>query len=87
MSLSLPDLTRIAETVAADHDPGLTIVGIASSDSETGRVELLVTVAGCHEHPCTLLVNLPRHEPGEFAAELQRSLRGALDVHQRRRDE
>lgn len=83
MPLSIPELTRIAEVVAAEHDAALRIVGVASSDSDTGRVELLVTVSGCHEEPCTLLINLPRHERTRFEAELRSHLRNALHAHKK----
>jgi hypothetical protein len=46
MPLSLSELTHIAETVAREQHPELTIVGVASTDPDTSRVELLVTVRG-----------------------------------------
>jgi hypothetical protein len=82
MSLSLAELTRIAEAVGREQTPALTIVGVASSDSDSERVELLITVAGCHNEPCTLLLNLSRHERTQFEAELRSELRRTLRTHQ-----
>ena len=81
LSLSLAELTRIAEIVARTHTPELTIVGVTSTDVDSGRVELLVTVSGCHSEPCTLLLNLPRHERGRFEGELSTQLAIALQAH------
>ena len=86
MSLSLPELTRIAEIVAAEHDAHLQVVGVQSSDRDTGRVELLVTIAGCHDEPCTLLLNLPRQDRARFERELSSQLRAALHAHHRPAD-
>ncbi len=81
MPLSLSELTQIAVTVAREHHPELTIVGVASTDPDTSRVELLVTVRGCHEDPCDLLLNLPRHERTRFEAELSTQFRETLQAH------
>ena len=86
MPLSLPELTQIAQTVAREHHDALAVVGVASSDADSGRVELLVTVRGCHVDPCTLLLNLSRLEQGKFEAELRTQLREALRTHTTRED-
>jgi hypothetical protein len=81
MPLSLSELTHIAETFAREHNPALTVVGVASTDPDTSRVELLVTVRGCHNDPCTLLLNLSRDDRNKFEAELGAQLREALRAH------
>jgi hypothetical protein len=86
MPLRLSELTRIAETVVAEHDSALRVVGIASSDGESGRVELLVSVSGCHREPCTISLNVSRQEEGRFKDELMSQLRSALRSHASERD-
>jgi hypothetical protein len=81
MTLTLSELTRIAETVVGEHDPALKVVGVASTDGETGRVELLVRVAGCHHEPCAIALNLSRQEEARFKSELISQLRTALHTH------
>jgi hypothetical protein len=82
MLLSLAEVTRIAETVAREQTPRLKIAGVASRDGDSGRVELLVTVTGCHAEPCTLVLNLSREEPRQLRAELERQLTDAVRAHQ-----
>lgn len=83
MSLTLPELTRIAEAVVREEAPGLTLINVASSDAETGRLELLVTVTGCHREPCTFLINLARQERRGFEAALRDQFRAAVASHQK----
>ena len=44
-------------------------------------MELLVTIAGCHESPCTLLLNVARFDLAVFADELRKEVRKTLDAH------
>jgi hypothetical protein len=82
MTLSLMELKGIAETVAREFSPPLAVEGVASSDADTERVELLVTVTGCHKEPCTVVLNISRKEPSRFKAELEDQLRAVLRTHQ-----
>ena len=84
MILPLPDLTQIAEAAIREHDSSLISLGIASSDGESGRVELLVRVGGCRDDPCTLSLNVSRDERERFGAELISQLKLALAGHSRR---
>lgn len=81
MSLTLPEVTRIADAVAREQGSAFSVLSVASSDAETERVELLVTVAGCHREPCTFLLNLSRGERIRFEEELRIQLRAALVEH------
>ena len=81
MALTLSDLTRLAETVVVEHDPSLTVVGIASTSKESGRVEVLVSVVGCHYESCTISLNVSRQEERRFKDELIGQLRTALQIH------
>jgi hypothetical protein len=80
--LSLAELTHIAESIAREHTPTLQVASVASSDGDGGRVELLITVVGCHDDPCTLLLNLSRQGRPQFEADLRAQLRSTLATHQ-----
>jgi hypothetical protein len=81
MALTLLELTQIADAVTRRQDAALSVVRVASTDVESGRVELLVTVSGCHEEPCTFLLNLSRDERRRFEEELKTGLRAELERH------
>ena len=59
-TLTIDTITRISRQIAADYDPRLHVIGVASTDGESGRVELLVTIRGCHEEPCVIMLNVTR---------------------------
>ncbi len=84
MTLDLDTITAISRTIAADHDPRLEVIGVASSDGGSDRVELLVTIVGCHQEPCILMPNLLRTEASAFERELKLTLREKLTDHKRR---
>jgi len=84
LALNLDTVTAISRVVTADHDPPLEVVGVASSDGGSDRVELLVTVVGCHQEPCVLMLNLTRTETSQFEHELKAKLREKLADHRRR---
>lgn len=81
MSLTLSELTAIAQAVAVEEDAALEVMSVASNDAETDRVELLITVAGCHDEPCTFLINVSRSERRRFENTLRAEFRSALDTH------
>jgi hypothetical protein len=84
LTLNLDTITAISRAIAADHDPRLEVVGVASSDGGSDRVELLVTIVGCHQEPCILMLNLTRTETSQFERELKLKLREKLAGHRRR---
>jgi len=83
VALSLDTITAISRDIAAGHDPPLEVVGVASSDGGSDRVELLVTIVGCHQEPCILMLNLTRAESSQFERELKDKLREKLADHRR----
>jgi hypothetical protein len=83
MSMNVELLSDTARAVLAEYDARLTLVGLTGSGEGPARVELLVTIAGCHESPCTLLLNVGRKNSVAFASELRRRLHEALDAHRR----
>ena len=79
--MSLVDVTRISRDIAADYDRRLQVIGVASSDAESGRVELLVTIHGCHRDPCVIMLNVSRTGQSEFERDLHDKFRHALASH------
>jgi len=83
VTLDLDTITAISRAIAAAHDPSLEVIGVASSDGGSDRVELLVTIVGCHQEPCILMLNLTRTETSQFERELRLKLRKKLADHRR----
>jgi hypothetical protein len=79
--LSIDMVTALSRAIAADYDPRLRIVGVASTDAENGRVELLVTIRGCHQETCMAMVNVTRRGEDAFAEDLREKFHGALALH------
>jgi len=59
-NLSIDAVTTLSRDVAAEYDSRLEVVGVTSTAGDNSRVEVLVTVRGCHQEPCVLMVNLTR---------------------------
>ena len=79
--LSVEEVTRLSRAVAREADPELVIVGVAASDGDAQRVELLVTVAGCHPEPCVLMLNLPRNDGSTLTGALREQFKTTLLTH------
>ena len=77
MTLTLAEVTHIARTIAGEEDAGLQDVSVTSNYADTGRVELLATVSGWRDEPCTLLMNLSRERQTSFEADLRSEFRAA----------
>ena len=65
----------------AQHDRAIDVLRVVYSDSDSDRVELLITLSGCHEEPCTLMLNLQRSNPKNFDQELRNKLQEAVLQH------
>jgi len=81
MGLNPDAMTTISREVASQIDDRIEVLGITSTEGGTDRVELLVTIAGCHQEPCTVLVNINRADPVRFEHELREKLRHAFAAH------
>ena len=79
--LSSDAITSISRSIAAQLDPRLHVIGIASSDGESGRVELLVSVEGCDREPCVAMLNVTRLGRKAFDRDLREKFRDALASH------
>jgi hypothetical protein len=81
MSISLEQINVITRAVVAETRRDVEMVSVLSSDGGSERVELLITIAGCHKDPCRLLLNLSRADGAEFENELREKVREALVSH------
>jgi hypothetical protein len=79
--LSIDAVTALSRDVAAEYDPRLEVIGVTSTAGESSRVEVFVTLRGCHPEPCVLLVNLNRQGHEAFERDLRAQLRRALGAH------
>jgi len=79
--LSIDAVTALSRVIAADYDPRLRVVGVASTDAENGRVELLVTIRGGHREPCMAMLNVTRRGEDAFAEDLRDKFHDALASH------
>ncbi len=78
--LSIDAVSALSREVAAECDSRFEVIGVASTAGESSRVEVFVTVRGCHQEPCVLMVNLSRQ--GHHAErDLREELRRALTEH------
>jgi hypothetical protein len=80
-TLTVETVDAVSREIAASHDPRLRVLGVASTDGESGRVELLVTIRGCHRDPCVIMLNLTRVGHAAFERELREKFRRALASH------
>ena len=82
-NLSIDDVTTLSRDVAAEYDSQLEVVGVTSTAGDNSRVEVFVTVRGCHQEPCVLMVNLTRQGQEAFERDLRETLGRALVAHTR----
>jgi len=81
MTLSADTITEISRSVAAEHSPDIEELGVISSEGGSDRVELLITIGGCHTEPCRFLINLTRADAAALEVELRSKFREALRTH------
>jgi hypothetical protein len=80
--LALDEITAISLDVIRQHAAPLELVGLMASEGGSERVEIMVTVKGCHAEPCRLLLNLSRADRGTLEAELRKHY-GTLFIRSR----
>ena len=78
MTLSIDRIDSISRAIAQEYDSRLTVVGVASSGGDTSRVELLVTIDGCRQEPCMVMVNVTRAGETALEHDLREKFRDAL---------
>jgi hypothetical protein len=83
MALDLAQLSSISREVATSVDDRLSVVSVSSTEGGGNRVELLVTVEGCHREPCMHILNVSRAEVDQFEKEVRSQLQAALLDHRK----
>ena len=81
MGVNLERVSAISRSVALEHGRGLHVEGVTFSDGGTDRVEILVTIAGCHRGPCRFAVNVTRSADVDFEREFRAKLNEAIQKH------
>ena len=80
MTVPLDVVAQITRSVAAEHDPRIDVVVVASTSPDGHRVEVLVTLPGIDVERSRLLLNLSRHEPAAFERQFRAKLKEALGI-------
>ena len=81
MSLSLDQVAAISRGVALEHGRALQIAGVTLTSGGSERVEVLVTITGCHRDPCRIMINISRADEAELARQLRAKLQHAMREH------
>jgi hypothetical protein len=81
MSLGEAQKRCLSLDVIRQHAAPLELIGLMASEGGSERVEIMVTVKGCHAEPCRLLLNLSRADRDTLEAELRKALQDALHTH------
>jgi hypothetical protein len=81
MTVPVDAIMEVTRSVAAEHSARLEVLGVVSTEGGSDRVEVLITIAGCHTEPCRFVINLSRAEESELKAQLRTKLQEALRHH------
>ena len=82
MALTKEEITDISRAVIQEHGRSLQLVAVASTEGGSDRIELVITLSGCHDKPCILMLNLTRAGRSELETELRGKLGTALRAHE-----
>ena len=77
MGLAPEEITVIARAVLAQSHPSVFLTGVSASEGGSNRVELLISLEGCHPK----LLNFDRVDRQRFEEDFRLQLRNALDEH------
>lgn len=85
VSLSVPDVTRIAnEAIQAEH-AGLDVVAVTHGEGGGQYAEVILRVHGCQTHPCQMSLGVFRDvSESALRAEIAQKVRRHVDEHQSR---
>jgi hypothetical protein len=81
MNVTIDEIAGISRNVALEHGRGLHVAAITVAAGAIDRVEVILTVAGCHEGDCRFVVNVTRADLAAFEREFRVKLRDALGKH------
>ena len=81
--LTVDQVARVAEAVAADTSPDLRIAGVTLGGTPDGAyVEVLVNITGCRRDICQLSIGVFRDDAAaDLRAEIATKLREHLATH------
>ena len=83
MPLALADVKRIAADVARTAHPAVEVVS-ASAEGGSAYTEITVTILGCREEPCRIVVGADRSgDEASLRREFATRLREHLSYHRR----
>ena len=60
MMLDLANVKQIAADVAQTEDPRLEVVAASTTEGGSSYAEVTVTINGCREEPCRIIVGVDR---------------------------
>jgi len=81
MAINVDTITALSREVIRQQGRALDVVTVTTTGGDSQRVEILVTVTGCHKDPCRFILNVSRADSQEFAREFRTKLSGALLKH------
>jgi hypothetical protein len=81
MGINLDEVTSISRDVASQLDQRLKVVSVSTTEGGGDRVEVLVTVAGCHQEPCLHLLNVSRVGTEALEEQIRATLQRSLKAH------
>ena len=80
MPLSQEEITVISRDVVRSFSRPLDLIGVTASEGGSNRVELMVTIKGCHDEPCRLIL-ICRGDRNALESALRRKLENQLRTH------
>ena len=88
VSLSVPDVTRIAtEVIRAEH-AGLEVIAVTHGEGGGQYAEVILRVQGCHKHPCQVSLGVFRDvSEATLRAEIAQKVRAHVEEHGRGADD
>jgi hypothetical protein len=82
MPLTQQEIGEISTDVIRSYpNRPVEFVAVMATEGGSGRVEVMLTVKGCHAQPCNLVFNLPRQDKPSFERALRRRLERTLRDH------
>ncbi len=82
MAFSLNEVSTIAREVGKAQDPPLEVVAVTGREGAGESAEVILTVRGCRDEPCVVVVGVDRTASvEEVRTDLVDHLRRHLDEH------
>ena len=81
MSINLAEITSLSHALVQQHGGGLAVATVVAIEGGTERVEIIVTIDGCHKGSCRFPVNVSRASGADFNREFTQKLKDALQKH------